>query len=465
MVGAGSAGSILAGCLSEDPSFRVVLVEAGPPSSADEAGIRDGYRLPIGPGSEVATYYWATLTSTGDQAELVRGSVVGGSGAINGGYFVRGRPADFDGWSVPGWSWADVREHFRAMETDRDFRDDPLHGSSGPIPIGRKHEQSSAGRELMGFAAKLGYPVVADLNGAAGVGVGLVPLNIDSGVRVGPARAYLEGAGWRPNLAVYSGTRVLRVLCNGGRATRVQVAVANSVRTLTADRIILSAGAIESAKLLLLSGLGPADDLRAVGVEPVVDLPGVGTRVMDHAEWVLDTGDEGQPGYPVLDTVLHTDRQTDIEIRPYTTGFAAMAGVKVKGPDARQIGVALMTPQCRGRVELRSADPAAPVYIDLRYDSEAADMDRLRDGVRLVSDLYGRRFGGPRWSTSQHLCGTAPMGNDGDTHAVVDKYCRVRGIDGLFVIDGSIMPTIPSRGPAATIAMIGHRTAQFVAWS
>ncbi|MGC7322633.1 GMC family oxidoreductase N-terminal domain-containing protein, partial [Mycobacteroides abscessus subsp. massiliense] len=113
--------------------------------------------------------------------------------------------------------------------------------------------------------------------------VGLVPLNIDSGIRVGPARAYLESAVWRPNLVVYSGTRVLRVLCSGGKATGVQVAVGNSVRTLTADRIILSAGAIESAKLLLLSGLGPADELHAVGVQPIVDLPGVGTRVMDHA--------------------------------------------------------------------------------------------------------------------------------------------------------------------------------------
>ncbi|WP_162291687.1 mycofactocin dehydrogenase MftG [Mycobacteroides stephanolepidis] len=465
IVGAGSAGSILASRLSEDPSFRVVLVEAGPASSADEEGVRDGYRLPIGPGSQIATYYWATLTSTGDQAELVRGSVVGGSGAINGGYFVRGRPADFDGWSVPGWAWVDVRDHFREMETDRDFRDDPLHGSSGPIPIGRRSEQSTAGRELADRAIKAGYPAVADLNGKAGVGVGLVPLNIDSGMRIGPARAYLEGAGWRPNLAVYSSTRVLRVLCGGGRATGVQVAVGSSVRTLTADRIILSAGAIESAKLLLLSGLGPADDLRAVGVDPIVDLPGVGTRVMDHAEWVLDTGDGGQSGYPVLDTVLHTDRQMGVEVRPYTTGFAAMAGAQVNGADARQIGVALMTPRCRGRVELRSTDPAVPAYIDLRYDSETADMDRLRDGVRLVSELYGRRFGGPRWSTSQHLCATAPMGNDEDKYAVVDKYCRVRGVDGLFVIDGSIMPTIPSRGPAATIAMIGHRAARFVAWS
>ncbi|RIR82710.1 mycofactocin system GMC family oxidoreductase MftG, partial [Mycobacteroides abscessus] len=199
-MGAGSAGSILAGRLSEDPSFRVVLVEAGPASSADEAGVRNGYRLPIGPGSQIATYYWATLTSTGDQAELVRGSVVGGSGAINGGYFVRGRPADFDGWAVPGWSWAEVRDHFRAIETDRDFQDDPLHGSQGPIPVGRRHEQSSAGTELMDLAVNRGYPVVADLNGSAGTGVGLVPLNIDSGIRVGPARAYLESAVWRPNL-------------------------------------------------------------------------------------------------------------------------------------------------------------------------------------------------------------------------------------------------------------------------
>lgn len=456
---------MLAAELSSDPSFRVVLLEAGPqPTGAVSERLRDGYRLPVSPGSGAATYYWATLTSTGDQAELVRGAVVGGSGAINGGYFVRARPADFDGWGQPGWHWSDVREHFKAIETDRDFVGDPEHGDSGPIPVSRRRELSRAGTQLMELAAKNGHRVLADLNGVAEAGVGAVPLNIDSGVRVSPARACLDPVAWRPNLMLYPGSRAIRVLFEGGRAVGVQAMVGGGVRTLTADRIVLSAGAIESARLLLLSGLGPADDLRSVGIAPLVDLPGVGSRLMDHPEWVLSAGEAGEPGHPVLDVVLHTDRQAGIEIRPYTTGFASMSGVHVDGPDDRQIGIALMTPECRGRMELRSADPRSPAYIDLRYDSETSDMDRLRDGVKLVTDLYGR-LGTPRWSTSQHLCGTAPMGHDDDKFAVVDKYCRVRGVDSLFVIDGSILPRIPSRGTAATIAMIGRRAAQFVAWS
>lgn len=469
IVGAGSAGAMLASRLSDDPSFRVVLVEAGPAPCGDlEAATRDGFVLPIGVDSQVVMRYPARLTATGERADLVRGQVVGGSAAVNGGYFIRGRPVDFDAWAVPGWSWRDVRRSFVQIETDRDFPADPLHGRNGPIPVRRSRIQSRAGTELMQLACSAGYRAIDDLNDESVSGVGLVPLNIEHGVRMGPARARLARVALRPNLTVHPHTRALRVLFDGDRAAGVMVCGSNSVgasvRFLTAERIVLSAGAIESAKLLLLSGIGPADQLRKVGVRPIVDLPGVGTRTMDHPEWLLDTGERGQPGRPVLDTVLHTDRDFGIEIRPYTMGFNEMIGHS-STRDNRRIGVALMTPRSRGTLRLSSANPSAAPRIDLSYDSAQQDIDRLREGVALVSELYGRRFEAPGWSTSQHLCATAPMGIESDEFAVVDQACRVRGVDGLFVVDGSIMPVAPSRGPAATVAMIGNHAARYVSAS
>jgi choline dehydrogenase-like flavoprotein len=219
---------------------------------------------------------------------------------------------------------------------------------------------------------------------------------------------------------------------------------------LDADRVVLCAGAIASAHLLMLSGLGPAAQLRAAGIEVVADLP-VGVRCWDHPEWIMSTGRVGAVGRPVLEAVLVTD---DLEIRPYTTGFGGSPG----------IGVALIRPTAHGRISPMSSDPTVPPRISHRYDSEPADLAALWRGCDLVSEIVGgtTELGAPAWSTSQHLCGTAPIGADSDEHAVVDPHCRVRGVDGLWVIDGSVLPRIPSRGPHETIAMIAHRAAEFV---
>jgi len=167
-------------------------------------------------------------------------------------------------------------------------------------------------------------------------------------------------------------------------------------------------------------------------------------------------------GRPVLEVLLVSD---DIEIRPYTGGFISMVDVGTAGhPDWPHLGVALMAPRSHGRVSLASADPAVAPRIEHRYDSEASDVAALRRGSELAAEIVGTttQLGRPMWSTSQHLCGTAPMGTDADEHAVVDPRCRVRGIDGLWVVDGSILPRTISRGPHATIAMIGHRAAEFI---
>ncbi len=419
IVGAGSAGSVLAERLSADPDRRVTVLDAGP-SRADPA-IRtltdDAATLPIGPDSPVVRRYRAALTAT-ESVEIVRGSVVGGSGAINGGYFWRAAPADFDD-GIPGWSWDDVEPHYRAIENR--------------IP---SHTQRDFAPSTTAFAAA---------TTAAGFEVDGVPLNITGGIRRGPGAAFLEPALGRPNLRVLPGTRVARLRVAGGRITGVDAVGPDGETRIDANRVVLCAGAVESGHLLMLSGIGPADSLTELGIPVIADLP-VGQAFQDHPEWVMATGWPEAQGHPVLEAVLATG---GLEIRPYTTGF---------GAGTTGIGVALMRPRARGRITLVAADPTAAPRIEHRYDSEPADIDDLRGGCDLVAQIIAgaTALGEPVWSTSQHLCSTAPIGT------VVDQRCRVHGVEGLQVIDGSVLPRIPSRGPHATIAMLAHRAAEFV---
>ncbi|MGA8331586.1 MAG: mycofactocin system GMC family oxidoreductase MftG, partial [Mycobacterium sp.] len=399
-------------------------------------------------------------------AAIVRGATVGGSGAVNGGYFCRGLRRDFDGYRVPGWAWSEVAEHFRAIETDLDFSG-PAHGDSGPIPVRRTREILGSTASFVDSARRGGFDWVPDLNGlsdggALPAGVGPVPLNIVDGARIGPGAGFLLPALERPNLTLLTQTRAVRLRFSGSRAVGVDAVGAGGPVTLTADRVVLSAGAIESAHLLMLSGIGDEAVLRAAGVEVVTRLP-VGRSCSDHPEWVLPTTWEIAAGRPPLEVVLSTP--DDIEIRPYTGGFVAMVGDGTSGhPDWPHIGVALMRPLARGRITLVSADPLVPPLIEHRYDSEPGDLDALRRGCELARELVGAttKLGDPSWSTSQHLCGSAPMGHAQDPAAVVDPQCRVHGVDNLWVIDGSVLPTTTSRGPHATIAMLGHRAAEFV---
>jgi choline dehydrogenase-like flavoprotein len=257
-------------------------------------------------------------------------------------------------------------------------------------------------------------------------------------------------------------TRAVRLRFSGTRVTGVDAIGPDGPIMATADRIVLSAGAIESAHLLMLSGIGDETMLRAVGVDVVARLP-VGMACSDHPEWVLPTNWDVAPDRPVLEVVLST--ADDIEIRPYTGGFVAMVGDGTMGhPDWPHIGVALMQPRARGRITLVSSDPHVLPLIEHRYDTEPADVAALQRGCEMARELASTatHVGEPAWSTSQHLCGSAPMGRAGDAGAVVDDQCRVQGIDGLWVIDGSVLPSITSRGPHASIVMLGHRAAEFV---
>lgn len=424
VVGAGSAGSIVAERLSTDPDCRVTVLEPGPgPDDAAAAAlIADAYTLPIGPDSPVVRRYLSTLTEDpARQAELVRGACVGGSGAVNGGYFWP--PEDGDVEQLPGWSAQDLAGHHRAV--------------AARIPISYARGDGCATAGFTSAAQRAGHSCTP------------VPLNIADGVRVGPGAAFLVPALHRPNLTVLTGTRVSRVRFAGDCAVGVDAVGPSGPLQIAAGRVVLCAGAIESARLLMLSGIGPAEHLRDYGVAVLADLP-VGQRSWDHPEWLMATGWLVEGGRPVLESVLHVD---GLEIRPYTTGFGA--------PTAA-LGVALLRPRAHGRVGLASPDPAVPPRIEHRYDSEPGDVEDLRSGTDLVREMLTGTtdLGPPAWSTSQHLCGTAPMGLDG--HAVVDPRCRVRGVENLWVIDGSVLTRIPGRGPHATIATVAHRAAEFV---
>ena len=469
IVGAGSAGSVVAERLSADPGCRVTVLESGPGLGAAGVATRtgNGLQLPIGASSPLVARFNTVLTDAPRRAAtVIRGATVGGSGAVNGGYFCRALPADVDAWNLAGWSWPEAVEHYRAIETDLDYPHSSEHGDRGPIPVRRARELVGATGWFAEAAQAAGYPWLPDLNDGVHsrlpTGIGAVPSNIVDGIRTGPGAAFLAPALARPNLTLVTGARARRIVLDGGRATGVELAGPDGPAVLTADRIVLSAGAIGSAHLLMLSGVGEEGMLHAAGIELRVPAA-VGLRCADHPEWVLPVNWPGAPSRPVLEVVLSLAE--GVEIRPYTAGFAAMVGDDTGGhPDRPHIGVALMRPRARGRLTVRTADPAVPPDIEHHYDSDPADLADLAYGVGVVRELVGAatELGDPQWSTSQHLCGSARMGREDDRMAVVDERCRVRGVDNLWVVDGSVLPDVPSRGPHATTVMLAHRAAAFV---
>ncbi|MGY1740789.1 MULTISPECIES: mycofactocin dehydrogenase MftG [unclassified Blastococcus] len=491
VVGAGTAGCALAARLAE-AGRAVLLLEAGPAELLPESRDATTMRAAV-PGSPAAVEVPAELTATVTRT-VVRGRGVGGSSAVNGCYFVRATPADCDGWGVSEWSWAAVLPAFRRLEADREFGGSPLHGDAGPVPVTRPAPGYEPAAAFAAAAAALGVPAEPDKNAGAAPGCGPLPANAVDGVRVSAAAAYLRG---QPGLTVRGGVRVRRVLVAGGRAAGV-LTDAGPVR---AAEVVLAAGAVGSPELLLRSGIGPADELRALGLPVVADVPGVGRGLSDHPmvqlPWRPAPALPAPPGL-ALEQVLHAapdGAPGGVEVLPWFRSFAALLP-PWRSPAADDgvltLGVSLLQPDSRGRLALRSADPSAPPRLRYGYLASAADRAGLRAGVRFAAELLRTpplaRLGAPEgppgddlsaavladdaaldgWlgrhlGTAVHLCGSARMGRAGDPGAVVDGRLRVRGVAGLRVADTSVLPRVPSRGTAATAVMIGERAAELMA--
>jgi choline dehydrogenase len=523
IVGAGSAGCVLAARLSENPNRRVTLIEAG---GRDWNPL---LRVPLMTGVLLRSHYANWFYHTEPEPHLAgrrsfwpRGRVLGGSSSINGMVWARGRPSDYDSWAqsgLPGWSWTDALAAFRRIERFQGGASDD-HGGDGPLPITDAAVHHPLLDLYIKAATQAGHTPTNDFNAPPFEGVGRYHFTIAGGQRWSAARAFLAPARTRRNLRIVTNAQVSHVLLEGTRAIGVQTARG----PIHGQTIVLCGGTINSPQLLMLSGIGPANDLTRLGIAPVLDLPGVGRNLQDH----LLVRVEHSCTQPItLQSLTRIDRAATALLQalafhsgpaasfPLAAGFFLRSTPTLDEPDLQghflpglttgtlrvpgfagptrlgeghgfMANVTQMRPHSRGRVTLRTADPATPPIIQPNYLSDPRDIATLRAGTRILRDIFAQpafdAVRGPETSpgpntrsdteldawiaktadTMYHPVGTCRMGNDTDVDAVVDAQLRVRGIQNLHVADASIMPNITSGNTNAPAILIGHRCADFL---
>ena len=409
VVGAGTAGCVVAARLSQDASVRVLVLEAGSAERTRAMTVPDAW--PENLGSPADWGYHTTPQADAGPGIYPRGRALGGSGAINAMAHVRGHRAIYDGWAAsgaPGWSFADLLPYFRRTER-ADGRDPVLRGSAGPIRVAPAADRHPAARAFYDSLIAMGHPVTEDLSGPDQDGVTWLDLAISTGERVSSADAYLRPAMDRPNLVVQAGCLVTRLNVRAGRCTGVSYIRDGAGQAAAASgEVILAAGAIGSPVLLLRSGLGPAAALRALGIDPVADLTGVGANLQDHpiakACWTMpEPLPASRYNYGETYTALHSDlavEMPDLHLFPILLPLPPGAGFEPPAAGFLLVAAA-MIPDSRGTVGLASADPETPPLIDPGFltDPDGRDLDRLAAGLttirRVTADpAFGAAAGG-----------------------------------------------------------------------
>ena len=465
VVGAGAAGAVTAARLSEAGTLDVLLVEAGPDyQSADTLAAVRGTDLNRALATRALRWPDLTARLTGEQPlrAYACGRGVGGGSAINGQLAVRGTPADFDAWVAAGcarWSWPDVLPTYVSLEGDADFGDRPGHGSSGPVPVCRAPTArwGPLSAAVQTAAADLGHAESPDLNAGAETGVFPAAWHRRQGVRVSSNDSYLEPARARPRLRIAGDRTVRRVLLAGGRVRGIELA---GGQLIAAPAVVLCAGAVHSPAVLLRSGIGPARELGALGIEVVADRPGVGANLSDHPAVLLS---------------LRLTEPAAARARRAEAGACLLRteDVQVLPLDRAGLLVSLRRPVSAGRLRLAGEEPA----IDLCLLADRADLDRLGDGVRLAAELMRHpdlravvdhpalpdgdlgRWLRENCRALYHPSGTCRMGPPGDPGAVVDEEGRVLGTAGLWVADASVFPAPVGVPPYLSVVLLAERLA------